>query len=233
MERLNIIALMGKSKAGKNTAGDMLAETGDGVTLAFADKLKAICGEMFGLSHAQLYDETLKETPTDFDCFLCPECKKPEVELLVLDRVPHGKCKVCGVIGEQGVFKGKWTPRTILQFIGTEGFRRVDSGVWVRYALDQARKRLEPSTGTKLVVITDCRFKSEMEAVHAIGGEVWRIRRPETDAKKAGLKGHASEEEQDSIPDSACQAVIVNDSTLDTLRGRLVAELSRFKRERA
>lgn len=229
MERLNIIALMGKSKAGKNTAGNILIEGTSNVTMAFADKLKSICGEMFGLTHEQLYDEQLKEKPVAFDCLLCPECKKPEVEILVLDRIPHGKCKVCGIIGEQGVFKGKWTPRTILQFIGTEGFRRVDPSVWVRYVINNARKQLE---GGGYVVITDCRFKSEMEAVHAVGGEVWRIRRPETDGGKAGLKGHASEEEQDSIPDSACQAIIANDSTLDVFRGRLAAELSRFKRER-
>jgi len=238
MERLNIIALMGKSKAGKDTSGQMLAAMGNGATMAFADKLKAICGEMFGLTKEQLYDEKLKEQPTTFDCLLCPDCKKPEVELLTLDRVQHAKCNVCGIIGSISVFKGKWTPRTILQFIGTEGFRRVDSGVWVRYALNRSKGLLleefaEPSQGPPFVVITDCRFKSEMEAIHAAGGEVWRIRRPETDGGKAGIKGHASEEEQDSIPDSACQAVIANDSTLDVLRGRLTAELARFKRERA
>jgi hypothetical protein len=36
----------------------------------------------------------------------------------------------------------------------------------------------------------------------------------------------------DTIPDSAFQAIIMNDSTLDTLRGRLAAEFHRFKKER-
>lgn len=230
MQELNVIALMGKSKAGKDTSGGMLIEMGRGYTMAFADKLKAVCGELFGLSHEQLYDEAKKEAPTDYACLLCPECKKPEVEVIKLDRVEHGKCKVCGVIGSIGVFRGKWTPRTILQFIGTEGFRRVDDGVWVRYALAQAAQALQAGSG--FVVITDCRFKSELDAVHAAGGEVWRLRRPETDGKKAGMQGHSSEDEMDSIPDSAFQAIIANDSTLETLRGRLSSEFKRFKKER-
>lgn len=242
MQKLNIIALMGKSKSGKDTSGKMLTEMGLGVSMAFADKLKAICGEMFNLTHEQLYDEKLKELPTEFTCLLCPECKSPEVAILKLDRAENGQCKVCGVIGDVRVFRGQWTPRTILQFIGTEGFRRVDPSVWVRYAIDLARRHLEvlpPHTasnygGRFFVVITDCRFKSEMEAIHAVGGEVWRIRRPEIDgAGGAGLKGHASEQEMDSIPDSAFQATIKNDSTLDVLRGRLAAEFGRFKKDRS
>lgn len=241
MQKLNIIAIMGKSKAGKDTSGKMLTGMGLGAQLSFAGKLKEICGEMFNLSHEQLYDEEQKELPTEFDCLLCPECKTPEVEVLKLDRIEHGKCKVCGVIGDVRVFRGKWTPRTILQFIGTEGFRRVDKSVWVRYAINTAREHLyqhkpgESSMrgGHFFVAITDCRFKSEMEAIHAVGGEVWRLRRPETDGASTGLQGHASEQEMDSIPDSAFQAIIKNDSTLDVLRGRLAAEYGRFKKERS
>jgi len=46
-----IIALMGKAKSGKDTFGEMLLRANpDGARVAFADKLKEICGEMFDLS---------------------------------------------------------------------------------------------------------------------------------------------------------------------------------------
>jgi hypothetical protein len=64
--------------------------------------------------------------------------------------------------------------------------------------------------------------------VLASGGEVWRIKRPETDAKAEGLKGHTSETEQEAISDSECQAIIQNDGTFENLRGLVVAQLHRF-----
>lgn len=225
---MKIISMLGKSKAGKDTSGQMLTSMGNGITMAFADKLKEVCSEMFNLPREQFYDETLKEVPTSLECLLCPQCKKPEVQVVRLDGKDLGECRLCKSIGALSVFKGKWTPRTILQFIGTEGFRKVDSGVWVKYALAAAKEHLDKYD---FVVLTDCRFKSELEAVQAAGGEVWRIYRPETDKKKAGLAGHASEDEMDSIPDSNFQAVIQNDSTLETLRGRLQLEFNRYKKE--
>jgi len=234
MQRMNVIALMGPSKSGKDTSGKILAEMGNGATLAFADKLKSIVGEMFNLTHKDLYDEAFKEAPTSLDCLLCPECKKPEVTMVSMEDGPlQAECGVCGTVGDARVFKGKWTPRTILQYLGTEGFRKIDPSVWVRYALAKADAALKANGGDKdYIVITDCRFKSEMEAVLAAGGEVWRIKRPEVADSKAGLKGHASEQEMNSIPDSHLQAIIDNDSTIEVLHGRLAAQFNRFQGER-
>jgi len=227
LEKLNVIALMGRSKAGKNTAGEILCSVGNGVQLAFADKLKSIAGEMFNLSSSDMNTEEGKAAPTKLPCLLCPICRAIEAEEFTQDNSKLVRCKICGVIGDQSVFKGFWTPRTILQFLGTECFRKISPAVWTDYALKTAREKL--ANGAPLVVITDLRFQNEAEAVWAAGGQVWRIRRPETDELATGLKGHASESEQDSIPDSKCQAVIMNDGTIDTLRGRLVGEFNKWK----
>lgn len=236
-ERLKIIALMGRSKSGKDTAGDMLAEAGvhghkgSISKMAFADKLKGICMQMFGLSIEDVYSDSGKNRPTQFDCLMCPECHSVEAEAFKMDNDPQelGRCKVCGVVGDITVFRSKWTPRTILQFIGTEGFRRVWPAVWTQYALMEAKQHLHD--GARFVVLTDCRFPNEAEAVWAAGGEVWRIYRPETDKQQTGLAKHASETAMDAIPDGRFQAVIHNDSTLDAFRGKLNAELKRFLRE--
>lgn len=239
MERLPVIAILGKLGSGKDTVGDMLLEAAPGVKIAFAYKLKQIVGEMFGLNEHDLYDVEGKEAATAFDCLRCPSCKSLECEVITLDRIKHGRCKLCGDIGDVNVFQSKWTPRTILQHIGTEGFRRVNSNVWVDYALKEAERLLRtgphpmneviyPNGPPRYVAISDCRFQSEADGVWNRGGEVWKIKRPSLDGTTKGIVGHVSETEQDGIPDERCQAVIVNDGSLKDLRGKVLTQLDRF-----
>lgn len=238
MTKLPIIALLGKSKSGKDTAGQMLLDfQSRGVRVAFADKLKQICGEMFGLSDAQMNTEEGKAAPTELRCMMCPLCHGINCEEVKLEREWKVAClnPKCNAVGEKESFRGFWSPRMILQYVGTEGMRRIDPNVWVNYALRKAKEHLDGhGVGAtndykpSFVVITDCRFRSEMAGVVAAGGEVWRIRRPETDKTSSGLTQHASEVEMDTIPDGEFNRVIVNDGGLSDLRTKMSAALSQF-----
>jgi len=238
MSRQNIIAIMGKLHSGKDTAGQMLIDMGGGARVAFADKLKQICGEMFGLTYDQMNTEEGKETKTDLPCLRCPLCSGINCHEVKLEREWKAECLnyACKAVGEIKSFRDYWTPRMVLQYIGTEGFRRVNPHVWVSYAMRKSTELLQGNavgmtSDTKppsFVVITDCRFRSEMAGVVAAGGEIWRIRRPETDVTSAGLVGHASETEMDSIPDAEFNRVIVNDGSLDDLKRKLSAGLTQF-----
>jgi hypothetical protein len=105
--------------------------------------------------------------------------------------------------------------------LGTDWGRQCDPNTWVdlciRIASELIRER--PITG---VVIPDVRFRNEMHAIRAADGVIIRVQRP-----GAGLTGeqslHPSETEQAEIPDSAFDAVLMNDGTLDDLR-RLVRQ---------
>lgn len=247
MSRLNIIALMGKLQSGKDTAGQMLIDLGGGVRVAFADKLKAICGEMYGLTHEQMNTEEGKAEKTTLTCLRCPLCSGIACQEVKLDREWKAEClnPSCKAVGEIKSFRDFWTPRMILQHVGTEGMRRVDPNVWVRYALDHAktiltegvevtvatpghRRKVGDRFTPNFVVLTDCRFRSEMAGVVAAGGEVWRIKRPNNDASSTGIANHASEMEMDSIPDGEFNRVINNDGTLGDLKARVSAALTQF-----
>lgn len=241
MEKLPVIGLLGKAKVGKDTAGQMLCQMvghKHGMSFAFADKLKEICGELYGLTHDEMYTDEGKarfvgEKVNAKDQKVgrlartrCPECGSFKVETFASDRTSMASCKLCGTTGEVALFQSFWRNREVLQHIGTEGFRTVDPSVWVNYLFQKIEGAM--GRGLQYAVITDCRFRSEAEAVWAKGGEVWRIRRPEVEKEQVGIKGHASEVEQDSIKDDECQAVIQNDSTLETFRGRLAVPFKRF-----
>ena len=65
--------------------------------------------------------------------------------------------------------------RRLLQFIGTEAFRKnVDDLYWVQRTAS-AVAELPPET--QVVFIPDCRFPNEADYVRRMGGEVWRIER--------------------------------------------------------
>ena len=247
---MNVLAMMGRSKSGKDTVGSMAKEMfgAAGIaTVAFADKLKLLCMDLYGLTYNDVFTEKGKDRVTDYICWKCPACSSIDCFEDELRRIVCRKCTVVG--SDPKAFESKWTVRMILQHVGTEGCRRVDPSIWVRFAMQTAEALLaerayitpialddgnvyqlatayphaaeSARAGAKLVIITDCRFRSEMDGVQTAKGFVWRLRRPDTDRQAQGLAGHASENEMDTIPDTKFQRVIRNDSTLEVLRERV------------
>lgn len=99
--------------------------------------------------------------------------------------------------------------RKLLQTLGTEGVRATfGPDAWIR-ALE---RRLEPSHA---YAVTDVRFANEVEWVHSLGGEVWRVDRPGHEGN-----GHVSEV---GISELKVDVVIPNDGSIDQLRQRVAA----------
>lgn len=99
---------------------------------------------------------------------------------------------------------GDWSGRKILQYIGTEGYRHIDSEVWPRYAAARVKEykslfEQHPDKGQLVIVFSDARFQSEVDVVHELGGVIVRLTRDPAQNGNEGIAGHASEMEMDQI----------------------------------
>jgi hypothetical protein len=101
---------------------------------------------------------------------------------------------------------GGRTPRWAMQTLGTEwGRDLIANDLWIR-AWNAAVGRTLPGS---CIVVDDCRFPNEFEAVKALSGIVIRVER---DGAGAGAAGHASE----AFKLDADQ-IVHNNGTLDQL----------------
>jgi hypothetical protein len=66
----------------------------------------------------------------------------------------------------------KLSARDVMQIVGTDIFRKLDTNVWVRSTINKII-RDKPD----LAVITDCRFPNEVDSIKQSGGKVIRLTR--------------------------------------------------------
>lgn len=112
-------------------------------------------------------------------------------------------------------FGGK-TPRQMMQLLGTEwGRDMVHSEIWVTLWRRQAEGLISRNHP---VVADDVRFPNEVEAIRALGGEVWRVLRP-----GVSTMNHASETQ---IMTLDVDRAISNDAGLRELTSRTISAYS-------
>jgi len=66
----------------------------------------------------------------------------------------------------------KLSARDVMQIVGTDIFRKLDTNVWVRATINKIIRE-KPD----LAVITDCRFPNEIDCIKNSGGKVIRLTR--------------------------------------------------------
>ena len=98
----------------------------------------------------------------------------------------------------------KATARELMQYVGTEFFRKIYPNVWADATI---RKIKQESSHT--AIITDCRFPNEVDAIKNAGGKVIRLSR-NSDNKDA----HSSEIalDKDKYDWANFDAIIENES---------------------
>jgi hypothetical protein len=101
--------------------------------------------------------------------------------------------------------KAKQEPqiRRLLQDLGVAARKLIDEDIWVTVAL----RNISPDDR---VVITDVRFENEASQISALGGQLWRVKRPGVDAVNA----HVSETQMDGYQ---VDQIFLNNGTVDDL----------------
>ena len=113
----------------------------------FADPVKEMCVNLFGLTHDQVYGTE--------------ENKNEKIHLLwenVLTGWPEKT--------------GQMTAREFMQFFGTNVMRKIYDNVWTNACLNKIANE-----GSELSIIADERFPNEVEAINKAGGKVLRLER--------------------------------------------------------
>lgn len=100
------------------------------------------------------------------------------------------------------------SPRKMLQTLGTEwGRELVSPDLWIKN-LDGRLSAIDSRVGILGLVVPDVRFQNEVDYIHELGGEVWRIDRPNN--PNAISSGHSSE-----LPPLGVDELIVNIGSLE------------------
>jgi len=153
---------------------------------SFAGILKQdVCMGVLGLSHEQCFGtDEQKNTLTQLQWENMPgvitmgKLKKEWGDMLC-DWFPNDDEYGCQEMDESLArinliyhAEGIMTAREVMQYVGTEIFRKMYGNVWA----DSTIKRII-ADGSEVAVITDCRFPNEVKAVQSAGGKVVRLTR--------------------------------------------------------
>jgi hypothetical protein len=237
-----IIGLSGGAGTGKDTVANILVEQHGFYKIAFADEIKRICQKLFQFTDEQLWGPSELRNKPD------RRYRREGPEHPRFEQFPDGsgKCEVCRWdtdFKEEVICSGQphesnesryLTPRHALQTLGDWG-RAQYKNVWVRLVMKETLRLhkvgLDPGTGRWLagVVIPDCRFKDELDAVWGAEGKLVRVKSTfPTQQLLLPLAEHVTETEQLEVQDEDFDYVLTNEGDLGSLGeavGTMMAEL--------
>lgn len=175
-----IIGLTGANGAGKDTAAIMLQaalrnQNRKAVIVAFADALYQEVAAAFNCTIAQLKERGTKELPAEW--LQLSKC----LDQSFLSFIDQGEWPFTQLHMPR-------SPRTILQWWGTEYRRAQNPLYWVQRFQQTTAALLSAEVNN--IIVTDVRFADEAQCIRALGGQVWRVHRP--NYQPAG-NGHISE----------------------------------------
>lgn len=145
---------------------------------SYADCLKDVCINILGLSYEQCYGtDEQKNSLTHLLWEDMPGVITPNTASGILCDASGNGSNPNDIIGWHGLKvivhePGQMTAREVMQYIGTEIFRKINPEVWVEATIRRIQKE-KPM----FAIITDIRFVNEVLAVQKNGGIVIRLTR--------------------------------------------------------
>ena len=179
--------MIGLAGAGKDTVASFLVESAGFCRIGFADALYDEVAADFAVSREFLGSRTNKETPTsELSLANATDIRFVEAALRATRKASTRRAAFALASG-RGIQRGMArrakkeitrprTSRWTMQMWGTE-FRRLGSYGVDSYWIDKVKATISESPDVDFVV-TDVRFRNEAALVLALGGCLWRVRRP-------------------------------------------------------
>lgn len=190
-----IIGLQGKKRSGKDTVASFLPPTF--TRYAFAGPLKQLLTDATGID---FFSDDAKETNQNVEINMWVLCKYFGIYISWTDFKELDSSCLLSFEGTLHIYTSK---RKLLQFVGTEiGRAKKGLNFWV--------DKLQATDND--LVVTDVRFKSEVDKIKQLGGVVITVERPGLESTDT----HSSER----LP-SIGDYVLTNDGTLDDLKNKV------------
>lgn len=190
LENRKIIGFLGNKQSGKDTAGNYLVNKYNYTRYAFGDPVKQICKNLFSLTDDQLNDNEKKET-VDTRWGIKPR------EMFQ---------RIGTEFGQFGIFSIFPEIKTHIKF----------RELWTKLFLEWFEKEKQNPDTNNCVVITDVRFKHEIECIKKLGGIIVKINR-----KSNNIDQHSSEQELATFPKNLIDYEIDNNNSLVDLYSQL------------
>lgn len=148
-----VIGLVGFAGSGKDTVGNILRDDYGYKKYSLSTPLKDVLSLLFGWDRSMLEGATKESREW-----------REQPDLWWNDKLDW-----------ENKFGTKFTPRICMQFFGTEIVRNhFDDNFWIYYL-----QRYILSSEDDKIVVTDCRFKNEIDAISSLGADIIRVRRNE------------------------------------------------------
>lgn len=200
---MDLICFAGNAGVGKDTAAEILIDDYGYKKIAFADEIKVICSDTFGIEHKYFTDTELKEKPFETPIKITQEHLSNIIravsryDMSFSDTAYRDMSKV-------GLGVKLESPRHMMQFVGTELVRGcLDNNAWLIIFSKKCKE-------INKVVVTDVRMKNEAEFLKSLGGKVAKINRK-------GAKSVRSHFSENGLGEFDFDVTIDNDSSIDHL----------------
>lgn len=159
-------------------------------------------------------------------------CANHNFKKLVLAEPLKDACKLLFNFSDEQLYGNlkedidpRWgtSPRIVLQYLGTDIFRRDINKIipssagnfWVNLMANKYLTMIEENKGTDVkAVVSDVRFQNEIDRIHELGGIIIKVNRPSISNSDA----HESEKNIDTLE---ADYVISNDGTKEELYKKL------------
>jgi hypothetical protein len=202
---MKIIGISGFAKSGKTSLMEAIKEEYNCKEISFASHLKNTCSKVFNIPREYFDDQKLKEKPIST---IILSSNQIHSCITSFDIIQYDFDEIFAK-HENHILT---TPRYILQYIGTDILRQLDTDIHIKKAFSETEK----DKNCNIFVVPDMRFMNEFSFVSQKGTTIGIIR----DSVRPDLSTvHQSESFIDSIVEK-CQYKIENNSSFEDFRER-------------